>query len=586
MSRDTGRTATVLALTLLLAGCGSETVPRGSGPSEVASTGAADTVATTVRFSDETSRLGSVSPYENGEQAGRNAIVESLGGGVGVFDFDRDGRLDLCFSGGGLFEGDSLIGLPTSLLRQKSEGAFADVSAAARIDVPGRYSHGVSVADYDDDGFSDVLITGYGGVALWRNLGDGTFEQVAESAGLIDPSWSSSAGWGDLDGDGNLDLYIAHYVDWSFENDPVCYGPGGKPDVCAPRDFNGLKDAVFSGNGDGTFRNASDEVGLVPEGKGLGVLLADLDHSGSLDVYVANDTTNNFLYLNDGQGRLQEQGVLSGAAVDAMANANGSMGLVLTDFNLDGHPDLLVANYEDENFALYRNDGDANFLHVSTQAGLNLLGTVFVAFGCVPGDFDLDGDEDIAVTNGHVVHIPRNAPLRQQPLLLVNESGERLSRTMPAGSDYFERQHAGRGLATGDINRDGRLDLVFSNTREAPALLLNESPSAGDSLQLRLVGREGNRSAIGARVELVTSAGTLLRHVAGGGSYLSTSDLTVHFGKPASADIDDVVIHWPGGHVDTIPADALDSESSHRMLVIVEGTDDRPAEVVEVPLAR
>ncbi|QDU37974.1 FG-GAP repeat protein [Maioricimonas rarisocia] len=591
MSRKTSksgaaRTWTAVGLLmLLLTGCGSgggDTAPQESDPQAEAT----DAAETPLQFVDETSRLRPVPAYENGETAGRNSIVESLGGGVGLVDFDVDGRLDVCFPGGGLFEGNSLVGLPTSLLRQTANGTFENVSGISRIDAAGYYSHGCSVADYDADGFADVLITGYGGLELWRNLGDGTFERAAETAGLIDPSWSSSAAWGDLDGDGHLDLYVAHYVNWSFENDPACYGPGGKRDVCAPRDFDGLDDTVFLSNGDGTFRDGSEEVGLVPEGKGLGVLLADLDHNGALDAYVANDTTNNFLYLNDGSGQLEERGVLSGTAVDALANANGSMGLVLTDFNLDGRSDLWVANYEDENFALYRNDGGGNFLYFSTQAELNLLGTLFVAFGCVPGDFDLDGDEDVAVANGHVVHIPRNAPLRQQPLMMVNDAGDRFERVMPAGSDYFEQQHPGRGLATGDLNGNGLLDLVFTNIREAPALLLNESQVAGESLQLRLVGRASNRTAIGARIELKTPAGTLLRHVVGGGSYLSSSDRTLHFGIPEGATVEEAVIHWSGGHVDRVGVDALTSESQHRLLVIVEGRDDEPAEIVELPRVR
>lgn len=494
--------------------------------------------------------------YDNGKSAGRNSIVESLGGGVALIDFDLDDRGDLCFPGGGRFDADAAIGLPTRLLRQVGHDRFEDVGDRAGLAVPRHYSHGCAAADCDNDGFCDLLITGYGGVTLWKNQGDGTFADVTEAAGLHDNRWSSSAAWGDLTGDGVLDLYIAHYVDWSIENDPPCRGPAGDPDVCPPRQFEGLDDVLYVGNGDGTFRDVSQSAGLVPGGKGLGVIVADLDEDGDNDIYVANDTVPNFLYINDGHGRLEESGLTRGVALDDMATPNGSMGVALTDFDADGWPDLWVTNYEDELFGLYRNLGDASFLHASRRAGMSRVGTLFVGFGCVAGDFDGDGCEDVAVANGHVVHHPRNAPVRQQPLLMLNSGSGEFTRWIADPGTYLGESWIGRGLATGDLDRDGTLDLVFVNTGDPAALLYDRSPaveeapavgSSAQSLSVRLTGRAASRDPLGARAELQTSTGNRFRSLSGGGSYLSTSELRLNWRIPAGTQIQRLNIVWPGG---------------------------------------
>ncbi|MBC8116216.1 MAG: CRTAC1 family protein [Candidatus Saccharimonas sp.] len=489
--------------------------------------------------------------YRNGEEAQQNAILESLGGGVGLFDYDLDGRLDLFLPGGGDFgPAVSVSGRASALFRQVGGGRFENASQPAGISVARQYSHGVAIADYDNDGFPDALVTGYGGVTLWHNGGDGTFDEITNLCGLTDRSWSSSAGWGDLDGDGVLDLYLAHYVDWSPTNHPPCTSSSRDvADVCPPRKFEGLDDSVFLGNGDGTFRDGTHEVGLKPDGKGLGVVLADLDHDGDLDVYVANDTVDNFLYVNDGRGHFAETGLSSGTAVDDKGNPNGSMGVGVLDFDGDGLLDLWVANYEDETFALYRNEDHALFRHCSSQVGLGALGTLLVGFGTVCGDFDGDGDEDIAVANGHVIHHPKNAPVKQEPLVLLNDHKKRLVRaTFPEGT-YLATPHTGRGLATGDLDNDGDLDLLFVNTNEPAAVLLNSGSPSGRWLKLQLVGTASNREAIGARCVIRTSDGTQLRHRYGGGSYLSSSDRVVHFGIANGAILESIEIHWPSGVV-------------------------------------
>ncbi|QDV19732.1 FG-GAP repeat protein [Gimesia panareensis] len=530
---------------LVLVGCTSEKPAE----TELTKQSETTTVSSPIRFAEITEKAGVEFQYHNDEESDSFAILESLGGGVAVWDYDLNGLPDLFFPGGGtIFPDKQPTGLPSVFFSQVAPGTYQNRTASAGISASPHYSHGCSVADFDNDGFPDLVVTGYGGILCWHNLGDGTFEEISQEAGLIDPSWSSSAGWGDLNGDGALDLYLAHYVDWSIENNPACGAETGARDVCPPRRFTGLDDRVFYSNGDGTFRDATQEAGLVPKGKGLGVVLGDVDNDRDTDVYVANDTTNNFLYLNDGEGQLKESALSRGVAVDDQAVANGSMGIDLGDYNGDGMPDLWVANYESEAFALYKNLGAGQFLYASRESGVISIGNLFVGFGTKYGDFDSDGDEDIVVANGHVVHFPRHATVRQLPLLLENDQGQ-FRRLSFAKDEYLGQPHYGRGVATGDLDHDGDLDLVFANCNERAAILENQTESVGDWIQLHLIGTESNRNAIGATVVLHTSAGDQFRYVTGGGSYLSQSAYEVHAGIPEGAALKGVTVYWPSGKV-------------------------------------
>ena len=430
----------------IAAGCGNGVKPP-SGSITTADAGARKAgaakpaIETLARFSEVAQASGVRFIFRDGQEAGNFAIIESLGGGVALFDYDADGTLDIFLPGGGRYGGhQEILGLPGALYRNGGDRTFLEVTRSAGVHEAPRYSHGTAVGDYDNDGFPDLLVTGYGGLQLFRNHGDGTFEEAARDAGLTDTLWSSSAAWGDLNGDGALDLFVAHYVNWSFDNHPFCAaGNNGQRDVCPPKEFEGLPDVLYFGVGDGTFRDGSAEAGLMPVGKppevsmfdcdkGLGVLLADVDLDGDLDIYVANDTVPKFLYRNRGNGVFDEVGSQSGTALSDTATADGSMGLDIGDFNNDGLPDLWVANYERESLALYRNDGNCQFLHVSRSAGVTAVGSLFVSFGTLFLDFDRDGDEDIFVTNGHVIRYPVNAPLKQVPLLFENRGGRFVNR--------------------------------------------------------------------------------------------------------------------------------------------------------------
>ncbi|HWB11818.1 MAG TPA: CRTAC1 family protein [Pirellulales bacterium] len=502
---------------------------------------------------NKTSASGVSFVYDNGRAAGRHAILESLGGGVGLFDYDGDGRCDLFCPGGGRYEANHEIkGLPSAFFRNEGEWHFVDMTAATGTSAAPYYSHGCASADYDADGFADLLLTGYGGLQLFHNLGDGTFEEVSRPAGLVDALWSSSAAWGDLNGDQHLDVYVAHYVNWSFENDPQCPGPtSDQREICSPRRFEPLPHVVYYSNGDGTFRDATQEAGLRTEsgtcGKGLGVVLGDVDLDGDLDIYVANDTVDNFLYLNDGHGTFEEVGLFHGVARDANGKAQGSMGVDLGDYNSDGLPDFWVAEFEQESFSLYRNDGAAQFVHVSQGTGITALGQLYVGFGTLFADIDRDGDEDLIVSNGHVINFPKAAPIRQEPLAILNNN-QRFAKGVFAPGDYFSSPHRGRGLAASDLDDDGDLDFVFShNDGEPNALIANETPPAGGWLRVRLIGTSSNRDAIGARLVLRTSLGDQTRWVKGGGSYLSQSDLRPFWGVTACARLEGLSIYWPSG---------------------------------------
>ncbi len=545
----------IVATAMLLAGCGSESLPSsddGSLSSEVEEKRADATILATsaIVFADATSGSGLTWTYRNGEESQHFAILESLGGGVGILDFDADGYADAVMPGGGEFpsqEGQTR-GLPTGVFRSIGDLQFADVSASSRASESRYYSHGVAVCDVNGDGFSDFLLTGYGGLQLLMNRGDGTFEETAELALLADRQWSSSAAFGDFNGDGNPDLYVAHYVNWSFENHPECPGPeAGLRDVCPPRDFKPLRDTFYLSRGDGTFEDGTDAWGLRQDGKGLGVVVGDIDLDGDLDVYVGNDTVPNFLYRNQGN-QFEDAGLMSGASVSDRGTADGSMGVDLGDFNLDGLPDLWVANYESEGFAMYRNEGNCFFQPVSSPLGINAAVGLYVGWGTAFIDAELDGDLDLFVSNGHVIRYPKAAPLRQLPLVFESLNGERFVNVAEQTGEYTSTPHMGRGLAVSDLDHDGDQDIIVNHTNEPVAVLANRSERAGNWIGVKLIGTRSARDAHGAIIRINRpSANEIVLQVKSGSSYASTSDTVQIAGLGDADEVSSISIRWPSG---------------------------------------
>jgi enediyne biosynthesis protein E4 len=531
-----------LVLTLLLAfGCGSKeagtTTQKTINP---------DIGKNAVVFRDVTNKLQVKQFYDNGESETERAILETIGGGVAVSDFDRDGFDDLYFASGGELKNKTVTGLGGQLWRNKEGKEFTDITQHARVNPAQLYTHGTVTGDLNNDGFPDLLVTAYQGLALFINQGDGSFLEQTVAAGLTDTTWGTSAGFGDFDGDGNLDMYIAHYVDWSFDNHPPCKS-SGVPDVCAPGIFTGLTDIIYMNDGQSGFVPKQSEIGLVAEGKGLGVLVADFNQDERVDIYVANDTTNNFLYRNQG-GDFDEIGMASGTAVNSMGTPEGSMGLCTFDYDGDLLNDIWVCNYENQAFALYKNDGDFSFRYVTSTAGLAALGTTYVAWGTAAIDFDLDGDEDIVVANGHVM---RGNDPAQLPLYLENKGNKRFEN--PSFSEgYFAKNWRGRGVGAFDLERDGDIDLAFTHVVQDAVVLANETPEEGNWWVLELVGTQSNRDAIGARVIIESNKRKLVRNVVGGGSYLSQNPYYLHWGLPKEEKIVSIKITWPSGAKQTL----------------------------------
>lgn len=524
-------------------------------------------------FQDVTAASGISFHYRNGEevQPPHLSILESLGGGLAVIDYDGDGLLDLFLVGGGQFGGKDnrdILGQPCKLYRNLGGFRFQDVTETVGLSKladgkPWFYSHGAAVADYDRDGWPDLLVTGWGRIALFHNESDGKggrkFVDVSAKAGLDKGvMWATSAGWADFDGDGHADLYVCQYVNWSFANHPDCNYDGKTPDVCPPKKFQGLPHLVFRNVGNGTFENVSEKVGLAKGGdgvsKGLGLVVADVNGDGKPDVYVANDTVPNFLYVNvskSGTIAFQERGMAAGVAVDGFSNPNGSMGTDVGDPEGTGKPVIFCTNYENELHALYRNASTKDrtfFLYVTPASGMGVLGQKFVGWGTGFVDLDRDGWEDLVIANGHAIRHPTTATRRQKPVIMMNAGKGKFNVASERGGEYFQSEHLSRGIVLADFDNDGNVDVAISNMNEPTAILKNIAPAGNHWIGLSLVGTK-NADVVGAKVRVTAGGRTQSRFAKGGGSYASSPDRRFVVGLGTVAGPVKVSVEWPDGTV-------------------------------------
>jgi hypothetical protein len=516
-----------------------------------------------VRFTDVARTVGI--DFEQANSATPNKyLLETMGGGVALLDYDNDGRLDVFFTNGARLEDPMPEGKAPDksarlfwnrLYHQNADHTFTDVTEKAGLTgMPqNRYGMGVAVGDYDNDGFGDLYVTGYGGSTLYHNDGDGTFRDVTAKTGVGASGWSASAGFFDYDNDGRLDLFVTRYVEWTFAKNGYCgeKKPGYRA-YCHPDNYEATTSLLYRNNGDGTFDDVSAKAGLArAAGKGLGVAFADYDQDGYVDVYVANDSVQSQLFRNNGDGTFAEVGLLVGVGYNEDGKTFAGMGVDFADYDNDGRPDLIVTDLSNERYRLFHQGADGSFQDATNGSGVGAATFAFAGWSTGFLDYDNDGWKDVFVAQGHVMDtIEKTAPnLRylQPPLLLRNESG-RFARVAPG--DVFQGEWAGRGAAFGDFDGDGDVDIVVSNVGQRALVLRNDGGNRRLWLGIRTVGTRSNRDGIGCRVKVVSPSGlTQSFTVSTAVGYLSASDkrLVVGLGGEATARL--VEIRWPSGAV-------------------------------------
>jgi hypothetical protein len=488
--------------------------------------------------------------YQNGAR-GESLMVESIGGGAGWLDYDADGLPDLYLTQGGDPTRVDTTGQPTDqLYRNLGDGQFRNVTEATWLRET-RYSQGVAVGDFDNDGFDDIYVTNVGRNSLFQNQGDGTFLDVTDQAGVGDERWSSSAAWADLDQDGDLDLYVCNYVQYDPLHPLDCRNAQGEARICHPRDVEHWPDECYINQGDGTFRPEAKERGLEgPGNKALGVAVADFNNDGAPDIYIANDTTPNFLFMNQGEGKYLESAVLLGCAVDRNGASQASMGLAVGDYDRNGWLDIYSTHFYEESNTLYRNLGPQGFDDITALAGLHQPTLPFLAFGTVMADFDQNGTQELIVANGHIENYPGN-PIYEMTPQLFSYHGSRWEECSRVAGDFFQQKRVARGMAVADYDTDGDPDVVVVH-QNAPAALLQNSSQRGNWLTFRLLGHASNRRGIGARITVETAGGTWIQELCGGTSFASSHQPTLFFGLGEAPEPCKVTIRWPSGHTQVL----------------------------------
>ena len=500
------------------------------------------------RLTDVHAAAGIDHEYRNGSQ-GKQLMVEATGGGCGWLDYDGDHHWDLYLNQGGDPTADANPSQPRDkLYRNLGDGTFLDIAEAAGIAELG-YSQGLAVGDFNGDGFDDLYITNVGPNVLFQNQGDGTFIQVTERAGVVEPRWSTSAAFADLDLDGDLDLYVCNYVDYDPKNPLDCFDMYGQPRICHPRNLAAAPDECYLNQGDGSFLPQAKSRGLFGDGnKGLGVIIADLNNDFYPDVFVANDTEANFLFINQRDATFVESAMLLGCGLDMNGNRQANMGLGIADYDNNGYLDIYVTTYFRESNTLFRNLGPEGFQDVTGLAGLHTPTLNHLGFGAVMQDLNQDGHIDLFITNGHID--PKEVVYEMTPQLFTFDGDTWLECKHDVGG-FFTHRFVGRGVAMADYDNDGKLELAVAHQGSNAALLRCDSPR-GNWVKLQFIGQDGNRRGINARASLRYGEKTTMQELCAGTSYCASHQPVLCFGlgewdEPCSIDV-----RWPSGRIQTL----------------------------------
>ena len=509
------------------------------------------------KFVDVTASLG-VRFQHAALHTSKKYLLETMGSGVALFDYDNDGRLDLFLVNGAEINDPTPPGtIPAKtgprywnrLYHQKSDGTFEEVTERAGLRGEA-YGMGVAVGDYDNDGFEDLFVTGYGGNHLYHNNGNGTFTDVTEKAGVAGNGWSTSAAWVDLDADGLLDLVVLRYLQWDFTDIWCGERKQGYRSFCHPDEFRSIAPLVYHNDGNGHFTEIAKPAGLAKPGNALGIAIADFNDDGHIDIFIANDSVPEFLYQNKGDGTFEEVGLFAGVGVDGDGHAYAGMGVDFADYDNDGLPDIAVSDLAYQKYALYRNNGDGTFSYATDTAGLGTMTFLHSGWGMRLLDYDNDGWKDLLIGQAHVMDtIELTYPQLhyREPMLIARNTGRGFVDISAESGSAFQEPWVSRGMATGDIDNDGRIDAVVTENGGPVHILRNETNTQNHWLTLNLIGHKSNRDAIGAEVKIVSAQGRQQATVTTCGSYLSSGDKRVHFGLGVQPTVKEIDIRWPSG---------------------------------------
>jgi hypothetical protein len=519
-------------------------------------------------------------------------VVESISGGVALFDCDNDGKLDILVANDATIEQAKSGGVPMVTLYHQGENLkFTDITKEAGLTHKG-WGMGIAVADYDNDGLPDIYVTGYNGNVLYHNLGNCKFEDATQKAGVAGGGFSTGAAWADYDRDGRVDLFVSRYVHTDLDHLPTAENPSKSffhkgLAVEYPWSMEGETDFLFHNRGDGTFEEVSKKAGVEDAGRrfGLGVVWGDYDNQGWPSLLVANDTGPNFLYRNKHDGTFEEVALLSGVALNAEGHEVGNMGVDIGDFDRDGKLDFAITDYADQPKGLYLNQGERGFTDLTYSAKIAQSSLPYVSWGTGFADFDNDGLPDLVIASGHVYPdvdtIPNGVKYRE-PLLLYRNKGDRTFDEIagPAGLNDGALQSR-RGVAFGDINNNGNIDMVIFNVGAPPSLFINDTKNSNHRVLFKLIGTKSNRGAVGARITVTSASRTQIEEVKAGSGYISTSDPRLHFGLAADTVMSRVEIRWPNGGVET-----LQNVSGDAIYTIVEGQGIKSSVKLAAPTTR